>query len=174
MRCVSAEILGHEQIDLTRLKKQAQLNQTEIPKTPRITRTLTTLESVLKVLEEHSRISKNEIDRLIQSVEQENPQLARVTLNDKSQKRFDGFSFQQLHESQVAYLKLQAHTASIQSLKECYSRYAQMLDGARTMFQAYQQTHTRRDSIDQVKLGLKECRKVSSIERFLHFDVEIV
>jgi hypothetical protein len=67
----------------------------------------------------------------------------------------------QLHESQVAYLKLQAHTASLQSLKECYCRYAHMLDGARTMFNAYQQTTTRRDSIDQVKLGLKECTHVS-------------
>ncbi len=35
-----------------------------------------------------------------------------------------------------------------------------MLDGAKTMFQAYQQTTTRRDSIDQVKLGLKECTQV--------------
>jgi hypothetical protein len=66
-----------------------------------------------------------------------------------------------LHESQVAYLKLQAHTASLQSLKECYCRYAHMLDGARTMFNAYQQTTTKRDSIDQVKLGLKECTQVS-------------
>lgn len=74
-----AEILGHEQIDLTRLKKQAQANQTQIPKLPRIARTLNTLESVLKVLEEHSRLSKCHIDRLIQSVEQENPQLARVS-----------------------------------------------------------------------------------------------
>ncbi|CAF1432503.1 unnamed protein product [Adineta steineri] len=134
------DILGHEQIDLTRLKKQAQLTQTQIPKIPRITRTLNTLESVLKILEEHSRLSKCQIDKLIQSVENENHQLAR-----------------QLHESQVAYLKLQAHTASLQSLKECYCRYAHMLDGARTMFNAYQQTTTKRDSIDQVKLGLKEC-----------------
>ena len=66
-----------------------------------------------------------------------------------------------MHESQVAYLKLQAHTASLQSLKECYCRYAHMLDGARTMFNAYQQTTTKRDSIDQVKLGLKECTQVS-------------
>ena len=66
-----------------------------------------------------------------------------------------------MHESQVAYLKLQAHTASLQSLKECYCRYAHMLDGARTMFNAYQQTTTRRDSIEQVKLGLKECTQVS-------------
>ncbi|CAF4638972.1 unnamed protein product [Rotaria sp. Silwood1] len=136
------DILGHEQIDLTRLKKQAQLTQTQIPKIPRIARTLNTLDNVLKILEEHSRISKCQIDQLIQSVEKENPQLAR-----------------QLHESQVAYLKLQAHTASLQSLKECYCRYAHMLDGARTMFNAYQQTTTRRDSIDQVKLGLKECTK---------------
>jgi len=71
------------------------------------------------------------------------------------------FSLKQLHESQVAYLKLQAHTASLQSLKECYCRYAHMLDGARTMFNAYQQTTTKRDSIDQVKLGLKECTQVS-------------
>lgn len=63
---------------MTRLKKQAQLNQTQIPKIPRITRTLNTLDSVLKILEEHSRISKSHIDQLIQSVEQENPQLARV------------------------------------------------------------------------------------------------
>ncbi|CAF3826116.1 unnamed protein product [Rotaria sordida] len=136
------DILGHEQIDLTRLKKQAQLTQTQIPKIPRITRTLNTLENVLKVLEEHSRTSKYQIDQLVESVEKENHQLAR-----------------QLHESQVAYLKLQAHTASLQSLKECYCRYAHMLDGARTMFNAYQQTTTRRDSIDQVKLGLKECTK---------------
>ncbi|CAF1018805.1 unnamed protein product [Rotaria sordida] len=136
------DILGHEQIDLTRLKKQAQLTQTQIPKIPRITRTLNTLENVLKVLEEHSRTSKYHIDQLVESVEKENHQLAR-----------------QLHESQVAYLKLQAHTASLQSLKECYCRYAHMLDGARTMFNAYQQTTTRRDSIDQVKLGLKECTK---------------
>ncbi|UJR38371.1 hypothetical protein I4U23_031041 [Adineta vaga] len=134
------EILGQEQIDLTRLRKQAQLTQTSIPKVPRITRTLKTLESVLNVLEEHSRKSKYHIDQLIQSVENENHQLAR-----------------QLHESQVAYLKLQAHTASLQSLKDCYYRYAHMLDGARTMFNAYQQTSTKRDSIDQVKLGLKEC-----------------
>ncbi len=73
-----ADILGHEKIDLTRLKKQAQLTQTQIPKLPRITRTLNTLESVLKVLEEHSKISKCHIDQLIQSVEKENPQLARV------------------------------------------------------------------------------------------------
>ena len=155
-----AEILGHEKIDLTRLKKQAQINQTQIPKLPRITRTLNTLESVLKVLEDHSRLSKCHIDRLIQSVEQENPQLARVN------SRFlhaciSSFSLlQQLHESQVAYLKLQAHTASLQSLKDCYCRYAHMLDGARTMFHAYQQTTTKRDSIDQVKLGLKECTQV--------------
>lgn len=122
------------------MKKQAQLTQTQIPKIPRITRTLNTLDSVLKILEEHSRLSKCRIDQLIQSVEKENPQLSR-----------------QLHESQVAYLKLQAHTASLQSLKECYCRYAHMLDGARTMFNAYQQTTTKRDSIDQVKLGLKEC-----------------
>lgn len=76
-----AEVLGHEQIDLTRLKKQAQINQTQIPKVPRITRTLNTLESVLKVLEEHSRLSKCHIDRLIQSVEKENPQLARVNFH---------------------------------------------------------------------------------------------
>jgi hypothetical protein len=38
-----------------------------------------------------------------------------------------------------------------------------MLDGARTMFSAYQQTTTKRDSIDQVKLGLKECTQVSFI-----------
>ncbi|CAF2242360.1 unnamed protein product [Rotaria magnacalcarata] len=134
------DILGHEKIDLTRLKKQAQLTQTQIPKIPRIARTLNTLENVLKVLEDHGRASKCHIDQLIQSVEKENHQLAR-----------------QLHESQVAYLKLQAHTASLQSLKECYCRYAHMLDGARTMFNAYQQTTTKRDSIDQVKLGLKEC-----------------
>lgn len=60
----------------------------------------------------------------------------------------------------MAYLKLQAHTASLQSLKECYCRYAHMLDGARTMFNAFQQTSTKRDSIDQVKLGLKECTQV--------------
>ena len=36
-----------------------------------------------------------------------------------------------------------------------------MLDGARTMFNAYQQTTTKKDSIDQVKLGLKECTQVS-------------
>lgn len=73
-----ADILGHEKIDLTRLKKQAQLTQTQIPKVPRIARTLTTLENVLKVLDEHGRISKSEIDQLIQSVEKENHQLARV------------------------------------------------------------------------------------------------
>ena len=73
-----ADILGHEQIDLTRLKKQAQQSQTHIPKIPRITRTLKTLESVLKVLEEHGRLSKSHIDQLIQSVEQENHQLTRV------------------------------------------------------------------------------------------------
>ena len=77
-RFVLAEILGQEQIDLTRLKKQAQLTQTSIPKTPRITRTLKTLESVLKVLEEHSRKCKHQIDELIQSVANENHQLARV------------------------------------------------------------------------------------------------
>jgi hypothetical protein len=77
----------------------------------------------------------------------------------------------QLHESQVAYLKLQAHTASLQSLKECYCRYAHMLDGARTMFNAYQQTTTKRDSIDQVKLGLKECTQVS---RSMSYIIEIV
>lgn len=156
-----AEILGHEQIDLTRLKKQAQINQTQIPKVPRIARTLNTLSSVLKVLEDHSRLSKSHIDLLIQSVEKENPQLSRVS---SSAPLFlsHHHSFQQLHESQVAYLKLQAHTASLQSLKECYCRYAHMLDGARTMFHAYQQTTTpRRDSIDQVKLGLKECTQVS-------------
>ena len=64
----------------------------------------------------------------------------------------------------MAYLKLQAHTASLQSLKECYCRYAHMLDGARTMFNAYQQTTPRRDSIDQVKLGLKECTQVSILK----------
>ncbi|CAF3483332.1 unnamed protein product [Rotaria sp. Silwood1] len=53
-----SDILGHEQIDLTRLKKQAQLTQTQIPKIPRIARTLNTLDNVLKILEEHSRISK--------------------------------------------------------------------------------------------------------------------
>jgi hypothetical protein len=36
-----------------------------------------------------------------------------------------------------------------------------MLDGAKTMFNAYQQTTTKRDSIDQVKLGLKECTQVN-------------
>jgi len=40
-----------------------------------------------------------------------------------------------------------------------------MLDGARTMFNAYQQTTAKRDSIDQVKLGLKECTQVS----FIHY-----
>jgi hypothetical protein len=79
------------------------------------------------------------------------------------------FFEKQLHESQVAYLKLQAHTASLQSLKECYCRYAHMLDGAKTMFNAYQQTTTRRDSIDQVKLGLKECTQVSW---FLNDDID--
>jgi septal ring factor EnvC (AmiA/AmiB activator) len=158
-----ADILGHEQIDLTRLKKQAQLIQTQIPKIPRITRTLNTLESVLKVLEEHSRISKHQIDQLIQSVEQENHQLTRVNYFVSFDIIKTNFSFllKQLHESQVAYLKLKAHTASLQSLKECYCRYAHMLDGARTMFNAYQQTTTKRDSIDQVKLGLKECTQVS-------------
>jgi hypothetical protein len=159
-----ADILGHEKIDLTRLKKQAQLNQTQIPKIPRITRTLNTLESVLKVLEEHSRISKYHIDQLIQSVEKENHQLARVNyfqIFNFYNFVFFSSSLKQLHESQVAYLKLQAHTASLQSLKECYCRYAHMLDGARTMFNAYQQTTTKRDSIDQVKLGLKECTQVS-------------
>ena len=76
-------MLGHEKIDLTRLKKQAQLTQTKIPKIPRITRTLNTLESVLKVLEEHSRTSKCHIDQLVQSVEKENHQLARVILHLK-------------------------------------------------------------------------------------------
>lgn len=74
-----ADILGHEKIDLTRLKKQAQLTRTQIPKIPRIARTLSTLESVLKVLEDHSRAAKQHIDQLIESVEQDNPQLARVT-----------------------------------------------------------------------------------------------
>jgi hypothetical protein len=46
-----------------------------------------------------------------------------------------------------------------------------MLDGARTMFNAYQQTTTKRDSIDQVKLGLKECTQVS---RFMSYIIEIV
>ncbi|CAF0975176.1 unnamed protein product [Rotaria sordida] len=140
------DILGHEQIDLTRLKKQAQLTQTQIPKIPRITRTLNTLENVLKVLQEHSRTSKYQIDQLIESVEKENHQLARInifyfSIKDTKKKIFFFsifFFLKQLHESQVAYLKLQAHTASLQSLKECYCRYAHMLD---------------------VKLGLKECTK---------------
>ena len=74
-----------------------------------------------------------------------------------------------MHESQVAYLKLQAHTTSLQSLKECYCRYVHMLNGTRTMFNAYQQTAAKRDSIDQVKLGLRECTQVSipSKHRFL-------
>lgn len=44
-----------------------------------------------------------------------------------------------------------------------------MLDGARTMFNAYQQTATKRDSIDQVKLGLKECTQVSFHMKYLSF-----
>ena len=78
--CLLADILGHERIDLPRLKKQAQLTQLQIPKTPRIERTLNTLESVLKILDEHSRISKCKIDQLIQSVEKQNLQLARVKI----------------------------------------------------------------------------------------------
>ena len=73
-----ADILGRDQIDLSRLKKQAQLIQSQIPKIPRIARTLNTLESVLKVLDEHNRISKCKIDQLTQSVENQNPQMARV------------------------------------------------------------------------------------------------
>jgi len=42
-----------------------------------------------------------------------------------------------------------------------------MLDGARTMFNAYQQTTTKRDSIDQVKLGLKECTQVSFYSSYI-------
>jgi hypothetical protein len=67
-------------VDLNRLKKQAQLTHTELPKTPRITRTLHTLDSVLKVLEEHGRTSKSEIERLVECVEKENHQLTRVCL----------------------------------------------------------------------------------------------
>ena len=166
----SADILGHERIDLTRLKKQAHISQTQIPKIPRITRTIKTLDSVLKILDEHGRLSKAHIDDLTQSVEKENHQLTRVRSSSrvlKIRRAFVRFpsSSQQLHESQVAYLKLQAHTASLQSLKECYCRYAHMLDGARTMFQAYQQSGHRRDPIDQVKLGLRECTQVSSCTR---------
>jgi hypothetical protein len=80
VRLFLAEILGDEQIDLTRLKKQAQLSQTQIPKFPRVSRTLSTLDSVLKILEEHGRSSKSHIDQLIQSVEQEKHQLTRVIL----------------------------------------------------------------------------------------------
>ena len=37
-----------------------------------------------------------------------------------------------------------------------------MLDGARTMFNAYQRNaSTKKESLDQVKLGLKECTQVS-------------
>jgi hypothetical protein len=46
-----------------------------------------------------------------------------------------------------------------------------MLDGARTMFNAYQQNaSTKKESIDPVKLGLRECTQVSFefyIKRFL-------
>ena len=74
-----------------------------------------------------------------------------------------------MNESQIAYLKLQAHTISLQSLKECYCHYVHMFNDARMMFNAYQQTAAKRDSIDQVKLGLRECTQVSipSKHRFL-------
>ena len=87
-------MLGDEPIDLSRLKKQAQLSRTRIPKHPRITRTLTTLQSVLKVLEEHSRTSKSHIDQLIQEVEQEKHQFTRVNVLsiDLSSRRKSPFS----------------------------------------------------------------------------------
>ncbi|CAF1295172.1 unnamed protein product [Didymodactylos carnosus] len=137
------DVLGNEQIDLNRLKKTASLNHTNIPKTPRIHRTLSTLDSVLNVLEEHGRTSKIEIDNLVEEVEKGQHHLTR-----------------KLHESQTQYLKLQAHTASIQSLKECYCRYVKLLDGARTMFNAYQNSKkpiSLVSTTSQVKLGLKEC-----------------
>ncbi|CAF0850126.1 unnamed protein product [Didymodactylos carnosus] len=138
------DLLGNEQIDLNRLKKTALLHQTDIPKNPRIHRTLSTLDSVLNVLEEHGRTSKIEIDNLVDEVNKGQHYLTR-----------------KLHESQTQYLKLQAHIGSIQSLKECYCRYVKLLDGARTMFNAYQNSKKSTSLVStttsQVKLGLKEC-----------------